>query len=342
MILVDDTSTIYTLAFADGQEVIAQDESLGKNMIEHVPGPTPEESTTLDTAGQKKERRTTEKLERGYRRKGLEERTGRRDLEKPKRLDIVYQKTDNIGTTPSQLTNAVIIIMHKKGDVTDLRNYRPISLLSHVYKLLMAVITKRLTNKLDSYYQPCEQAGFRSGYNYKKAFDTVDQHKMLLALADCPIYHRYIALRKNVYDTAAAHVRHHANADKFYINRGIPQGDPVIDWDDMGISVNGENLNHLRFADDAVLISGRIDKARASLGKLHQASGQVGLKINISKTQFMTNQVVSTNIPLGDKEVQVTLRELETIDGLEKLSNGDHDVRPIEVEDDPRRDGRMT
>uniref|UniRef100_A0AAR5Q9X3 Reverse transcriptase domain-containing protein n=1 Tax=Dendroctonus ponderosae TaxID=77166 RepID=A0AAR5Q9X3_DENPD len=334
MILVDDTSTIYTLAFADGQEVIAQDESLGKNMIEHVPGPTPEESTTLDTAGQKKERRTTEKLERGYRRKGLEERTGRRDLEKPKRLDIVYQKTDNIGTTPSQLTNAVIIIMHKKGDVTDLRNYRPISLLSHVYKLLMAVITKRLTNKLDSYYQPCEQAGFRSGYStnnhlqvikyliekcveynkplvlifvdYKKAFDTVDQHKMLLALADCPIYHRYIALRKNVYDTAAAHVRHHANADKFYINRGIPQGDPVIDWDDMGISVNGENLNHLRFADDAVLISGRIDKARASLGKLHQASGQVGLKINISKTQFMTNQVVSTNIPLGDKEVQVT------------------------------------
>ncbi|XP_048522723.1 spectrin beta chain-like [Dendroctonus ponderosae] len=84
-----------------------------------------------------------------------------------------------------------------------------------------------------------------------------------------------------------------------------------IDWDDMGISVNGENLNHLRFADDAVLISGRIDKARASLGKLHQASGQVGLKINISKTQFMTNQVVSTNIPLGDKEVQYQVQQIQ-------------------------------
>ena len=107
-------------------------------------------------------------------------------------------------TTPSQWTNAVIVIMHKKGDITDLRNYRPISLLSHVYKLFMVVITKRLTNKLDSYHQPCEQAGFRSGYNtndhlqviksliekcvknnkplvlifvdYEKAFDTIDQH----------------------------------------------------------------------------------------------------------------------------------------------------------------------
>lgn len=24
----------------------------------------------------------------------------------------------------------------------------------------------------------------------------------------------------------------------------------TINWDDMGINVNGENLNHLRFADD--------------------------------------------------------------------------------------------
>ncbi|KAH1025172.1 hypothetical protein HUJ05_009950 [Dendroctonus ponderosae] len=47
-------------------------------------------------------------------------------------LLVVVQKLFNAcllkGTTPSQWTNAVIIIMHKKGDVTDLRN-RPISLI---------------------------------------------------------------------------------------------------------------------------------------------------------------------------------------------------------------------
>lgn len=38
-----------------------------------------------------------------------------------------------------------------------------------------------------------------------------------------------------------------------------------VDWDDMGIIVNGENLNHLRFADDIVLISDSIDNARTTL-----------------------------------------------------------------------------
>ena len=126
--------------------------------------------------------------------------------------------------------------MHKKGNITDLKNYRPISLLSHTYKLFMKIITKRLINKLDA-YQPCEQAGFYSGYgtidhlqviksltekcieynkpivlivvDYEKAFDTIDQHEMLLALADCRIDYRYIALIKNVYDTATASVRLH-------------------------------------------------------------------------------------------------------------------------------------
>ncbi|KAH1008179.1 hypothetical protein HUJ05_008760 [Dendroctonus ponderosae] len=39
------------------------------------------------------------------------------------------------GITPELWHYAVIIVLHKKDDMTDWTNYRPISLLSHVYKL---------------------------------------------------------------------------------------------------------------------------------------------------------------------------------------------------------------
>lgn len=65
---------------------------------------------------------------------------------------------------PDDWGNAVVILIYKKGDPSDLKNYRPISLLSQVYKLFIRIITNRLERKLEI-YQPIEQAGFRSHYS---------------------------------------------------------------------------------------------------------------------------------------------------------------------------------
>ena len=43
----------------------------------------------------------------------------------------------------------MITLLRKKGDITKLENYRPISLLSTLYKLFIKIIAKRLTKKLD-------------------------------------------------------------------------------------------------------------------------------------------------------------------------------------------------
>lgn len=75
----------------------------------------------------------------------------------------LFNKCLEEAKTPSMWNNAIITIMHKKGNIVDLQNYRPISLLTHLYKLFTKVVVRRLTPKLDS-YQPKEQAGFRSGY----------------------------------------------------------------------------------------------------------------------------------------------------------------------------------
>lgn len=263
-----------------------------------------------------------------------------------KAVTKLFNKCLEEGTTPQMWNNAIIVIMHKKGSIANLQNYRPISLLTHLYKLFTKIITARLTNKFDL-YQPREQAGFRAGYgtndhlqvmkslieksveynkplvltfvDYEKAFDSINHHELFKALADCRIDHRYISLLRHIYKNATAKVKVHAETNRFKIEKGVRQGDTIspklfttlmecmfknIKLDNKGISVDGEKLHHLRFADDIVLISDRLDEANEMLLDLSAASQKVGLKINITKTQFMTNLVPSCNLILEGKEIQ--------------------------------------
>ncbi|GJQ73614.1 hypothetical protein Trydic_g13957 [Trypoxylus dichotomus] len=56
-----------------------------------------------------------------------------------------------------------MILVHQRTDIAQLENYRPISLLSHLYKVFIRIVITRLENKID-FYQPVEQADFRREY----------------------------------------------------------------------------------------------------------------------------------------------------------------------------------
>ncbi|KAK6764051.1 hypothetical protein RB195_024398 [Necator americanus] len=62
-----------------------------------------------------------------------------------------------------------------------------------------------------------------------------------------------------------------------------------LEWDDMGVKVDGRQLHHLRFADDIVLVTPSISQAERMLTEFDETCGCIGLQLNLQKTMFMRN-----------------------------------------------------
>ncbi|KAE9414842.1 hypothetical protein Angca_005173, partial [Angiostrongylus cantonensis] len=73
---------------------------------------------------------------------------------------------------PTQWKTSQTVLLFKKGDLRDIGNYRPICLLSVVYKYFTRVILKRIDRTLDK-GQPCELARFRKGFSTTDHIHTV-------------------------------------------------------------------------------------------------------------------------------------------------------------------------
>ncbi|KAJ8715585.1 hypothetical protein PYW07_010067 [Mythimna separata] len=98
----------------------------------------------------------------------------------------------------------------------------------------------------------------------------------------------------------------HISGPNFKIEKGVKQGDPLSpklftsalqevfnklpdSWQSRGINVGGHQLTNPRFADDIVLFSTSASELEDMLQDLSTASLEVGLTMNRSKTQVMTN-----------------------------------------------------
>ena len=81
-----------------------------------------------------------------------------------KQLAKLYTKFITERRIPKPWKEANMVIFFKKRNRKDIKNYRPICLLSNMYQLFTQIITTRLEKKLDE-NQPREQAGFRRKYS---------------------------------------------------------------------------------------------------------------------------------------------------------------------------------
>ncbi|KAE9413937.1 hypothetical protein Angca_006891, partial [Angiostrongylus cantonensis] len=127
---------------------------------------------------------------------------------------------------PTQWKTSKTVLLFKKGVIHDIGNYRPICLLSVIYKLFTRVILNRVDRTLDV-RQPCEQTGFRKGsstmdhihtitrpievsreykrplcltfIDLKKAFDSNEIEAVMEALGSQGVTTQYIKILRELY-----------------------------------------------------------------------------------------------------------------------------------------------
>ena len=68
---------------------------------------------------------------------------------------------------------------------------------------------------------------------------------------------------------------------------GVSQGKNGLDEEQAGIKIARRNINNLRYADDTILMAESEEELKSLLMKLNEECEEVGLKLNIQKTNIM-------------------------------------------------------
>ncbi|VDM52476.1 unnamed protein product [Angiostrongylus costaricensis] len=67
----------------------------------------------------------------------------------------------------------------------------------------------------------------------------------------------------------------------------------TLEWDNIGVKIDGRRLHHLRFADDIILITPNIGLVGRMFDDFDKACGRFSLRLNVTKTMFTKNGLLS-------------------------------------------------
>ena len=67
-----------------------------------------------------------------------------------------------------------------------------------------------------------------------------------------------------------------------------------LDEAQVGIKIDGRNINNLRYADDTTLMAESEEELKTLLIKVKEESEKVGLKLNIQKSKIMASGAITS------------------------------------------------
>ncbi|CAH2242943.1 jg14511 [Pararge aegeria aegeria] len=70
----------------------------------------------------------------------------------------------------------------------------------------------------------------------------------------------------------------------------------LLDWNGLGININGEYITQLRFADDVFIMAETLGDLNAMLNDLSRVSQQVGICMNRARRKIMSNAHVHSKL----------------------------------------------
>ena len=71
-------------------------------------------------------------------------------------------------------------------------------------------------------------------------------------------------------------------------------GNAWLDEAQVGIKIDGRNINNLRYADDTTIMAESEEELKSLLMKVKEESEKVGLKFNIQKTKIMASGPITS------------------------------------------------
>jgi len=242
-------------------------------------------------------------------------------------MTLIINKSIEEQYVPTAYKKAKIVPLFKKGAANECGNYRPVSLLSALSKILEKAICKQLMAQLSNNNSICpDQFGFRyqsqtshvvhkllnevsnnsvadmvtlaTFIDLSKAFDCLQYDKLFYKLNALGLtvealnwFKSYLTGRKQCVDIDGI------RSDWLDVELGVPQGSilgPVL----FLIYVNDINnadkeASYTKFADDTTIITSGMTldiattKMNSALSKLHIWFSQNKLNLNPSKTRYM-------------------------------------------------------